>query len=98
MQEIALLKDVRALQIIPGELVKPFKSSFPSRLAQSRTEVLQKLLEELGIENSGFTLENVMTVKDQNYDSKSFSLLINLKLFPQTLGFLILSLDVRINM
>ncbi|XP_015235681.1 PREDICTED: centrosomal protein of 104 kDa [Cyprinodon variegatus] len=61
IQEIALLKDVRALQIIPGELVKPFKSSFPSRLAQSRTEVLQKLIEELGIENSGVTLENVMT-------------------------------------
>lgn len=61
IQEIAVLKDVRALQVIPGELVKPFKSNFPSRLAQSRAELLEKLLAELGTENSGFTLDNVMT-------------------------------------
>ncbi|XP_034392909.1 centrosomal protein of 104 kDa isoform X2 [Cyclopterus lumpus] len=61
IQEMAVLKDVRALHIIPGELVKPFKSNFPSRLAQSRTELLQKLLAELGTETSGFTLDNVMT-------------------------------------
>ncbi|KAF1390763.1 hypothetical protein PFLUV_G00061420 [Perca fluviatilis] len=60
IQEIAALKDVRALQVIPGELVKPFKSNFPSRLAQSRAELLEKLLAELGTENSGFTLDNVM--------------------------------------
>nr|XP_046252684.1 centrosomal protein of 104 kDa isoform X2 [Scatophagus argus] len=61
IQEIAVLKDVRNLQLIPGELVKPFKSNFPSRLAQSRAELLEKLLAEMGAENSGFTLENVMT-------------------------------------
>uniref|UniRef100_A0A4W6G9A7 Centrosomal protein of 104 kDa n=1 Tax=Lates calcarifer TaxID=8187 RepID=A0A4W6G9A7_LATCA len=49
------------LQMIPGELVKPFKSNFPSRLAQSRAELLEKLLAELGTDNSGFTLDNVMT-------------------------------------
>lgn len=58
------MQDVRALQVIPGELVKPFKSNFPSRLAQSRVELVEKLLAELGADNSGFTLENVMTVKD----------------------------------
>ncbi|XP_026189036.1 centrosomal protein of 104 kDa [Mastacembelus armatus] len=61
IQEIAVLKDVRALQVIPTELVKTFRSNFPSRLAQSRAELLQKLLAELGTQNSGFTLENVMT-------------------------------------
>ncbi|XP_070824832.1 centrosomal protein of 104 kDa [Chaetodon trifascialis] len=61
IQEIAVLKDVRTLQVIPGELVKPFKSNFPSRLAQSRAELLEKLLAELGAENSGFTPDNVMT-------------------------------------
>ncbi|XP_030589326.1 centrosomal protein of 104 kDa isoform X2 [Archocentrus centrarchus] len=61
IQDIAVLKDVRALQMIPGELVKPFRSNFPSLLAQSRAELLEKLLTELGTENSGFTLENVMT-------------------------------------
>ncbi|XP_071059928.1 centrosomal protein of 104 kDa isoform X3 [Pseudochaenichthys georgianus] len=60
IQEMSLLKDVRALQVIPGELLKPFKSNFPSRLAQSRAELLEKLLAELGTENSGFTLDNVM--------------------------------------
>ncbi|XP_068607366.1 centrosomal protein of 104 kDa [Brachionichthys hirsutus] len=58
--EIAVLKDVRSLQIIPGDLVKPFTSNFPSRLAQSRVEMLKKLLAELGTENCGFTLENVI--------------------------------------
>ncbi|XP_054637674.1 centrosomal protein of 104 kDa-like isoform X1 [Dunckerocampus dactyliophorus] len=61
IQEIAVLKDVQALQLIPTELVKPFKSNFPSRLAQSQVELLETLLVELGTENSGFTLENVMT-------------------------------------
>ncbi|KAK2897889.1 centrosomal protein of 104 kDa isoform X2 [Channa argus] len=61
IQEIAVLKDVRVLQIIPGELVKPFKSNFPSRLAKSRTELIENLLAVLGTENSGFTLDNIMT-------------------------------------
>uniref|UniRef100_A0A8C6LGP5 Centrosomal protein of 104 kDa n=1 Tax=Nothobranchius furzeri TaxID=105023 RepID=A0A8C6LGP5_NOTFU len=61
IQEIAVLKDVRAVQIIPGELVKPYKSNFPSRLAQSRAELIKNLLVDLGLENSGFTLENVIT-------------------------------------
>ncbi|XP_013875862.1 centrosomal protein of 104 kDa isoform X2 [Austrofundulus limnaeus] len=60
IQETAVLKDVRASQIIPSELVKPFKSNFPSRLAQSRAELIEKLLQDLGTENSGFTLENVI--------------------------------------
>ncbi|XP_058498819.1 centrosomal protein of 104 kDa isoform X1 [Solea solea] len=60
IQEIAVLKEVRALQLIPGELAKPFKSNFPSRLAQSRAELLEMLLAELGALNSGFTLDNVM--------------------------------------
>ncbi|KAK2851131.1 hypothetical protein Q5P01_007407 [Channa striata] len=61
IQEIAVLKDVRALQMIPSELVKPFKSNSSPHLAQSRAELLEKLLAELGTENSGFTLDNVMT-------------------------------------
>ncbi|XP_069550174.1 centrosomal protein of 104 kDa [Brachyistius frenatus] len=61
IQEIAVLKDVRALQVISSELVKPFKSNFPTRLAQSQAELLEKLLSELGTENSGFSLDNVMT-------------------------------------
>lgn len=57
------MKDVRGLQVIPGELAKPFRSNFPSRLAHSRVQLVEKLLAEVGTENSGFTLDNVMTVK-----------------------------------
>ncbi|KAK7884098.1 hypothetical protein WMY93_027221 [Mugilogobius chulae] len=60
-QEMAVLKEVRALQWIPGELVKPIPSTLPSRLAQSRAELLERLLSALGLDGSGFTLDNVMT-------------------------------------
>nr|XP_019944600.1 PREDICTED: centrosomal protein of 104 kDa isoform X2 [Paralichthys olivaceus] len=61
IQEIAVLKDVRALQVIPTDLVKAIKFKSPPRIAQSRVELLEKLLAELGTEKSGFTLDNVMT-------------------------------------
>lgn len=63
LQEMAVYKEVRALQHIPTELVKPIKSSMPTRLALSRLELLEKLLEQLGTNDSGFSLDNVMRVK-----------------------------------
>ncbi|KAJ0036134.1 hypothetical protein NQD34_004811 [Periophthalmus magnuspinnatus] len=60
VQEIALLKDVRTLQWVPCELVKPISSTLPARLAQSRAELLERLLSALGTNGSGFTLDNVM--------------------------------------
>ncbi|XP_034162529.1 centrosomal protein of 104 kDa isoform X2 [Pangasianodon hypophthalmus] len=60
IQEMAVYKEVHALQLIPIELVKPIKSSIPARLALSRLELLEKLLEQLGTNDSGFTLDNVM--------------------------------------
>uniref|UniRef100_A0A3P9JS90 Centrosomal protein of 104 kDa n=1 Tax=Oryzias latipes TaxID=8090 RepID=A0A3P9JS90_ORYLA len=61
IQEIAVLKEVRSLQMIPAELLKPFTSNVPPRLAQSRLELLEKLLAELGAES--FALEAVIRVK-----------------------------------
>lgn len=63
LQEMAVYKEVRALQLVPTELVKPIKSSLPTRLALSRLELLEELLEQLGTIDSGFTLDNVMRVK-----------------------------------
>ncbi|XP_067096153.1 centrosomal protein of 104 kDa [Osmerus mordax] len=60
IQDMALFKEVRSLQVVPGELVKPFKINFPGRLALSRAKLLDTLLGELGTVNSGFTLDNVM--------------------------------------
>ncbi|XP_076860081.1 centrosomal protein of 104 kDa isoform X2 [Brachyhypopomus gauderio] len=57
--EMALFKEVRALQFVPAELVKPM-SSMPTRLALSRLQLLEKLLEQLGTDDSGFTVDNVM--------------------------------------
>ncbi|XP_052460383.1 centrosomal protein of 104 kDa isoform X1 [Carassius gibelio] len=60
IQEMALFKEVRAVQMVPVELVRPMQSSAPTRLALSRLELLEKLLEQLGTKDSGFTLDNVM--------------------------------------
>uniref|UniRef100_A0A673GRU5 Centrosomal protein of 104 kDa n=1 Tax=Sinocyclocheilus rhinocerous TaxID=307959 RepID=A0A673GRU5_9TELE len=60
IQEMALFREVRALQMVPVELVRAMQSSVPTRLALSRLELLEKLLEQLGTKDSGFTLDNVM--------------------------------------
>ncbi|XP_031422735.1 centrosomal protein of 104 kDa [Clupea harengus] len=60
IQEMALFKEVRMLQVVPGELVKPLKGSAPVRLALGRVGLLERLLQEMGTRDSGFTLDNVM--------------------------------------
>ncbi|MGH0177796.1 UNVERIFIED_CONTAM: hypothetical protein FKN15_075896 [Acipenser sinensis] len=60
IQEMALFKEVRPLQAIPAELVKPLKPNTPARLALSQLELLERLLKDLGTDNSGFTVDNVM--------------------------------------
>lgn len=57
--------------MIPAELLKPFTSNVPPRLAQSRLELLEKLLAELGAES--FAPEAVVRVK------RPFSALVGLK-------------------
>ncbi|XP_039610972.1 centrosomal protein of 104 kDa [Polypterus senegalus] len=58
--EMALFKEVKVLQVIPTELVKPLKTTMPARLALSQMELLERLLKDLGTDNSGFTVDNVM--------------------------------------
>nr|XP_005167010.1 centrosomal protein of 104 kDa isoform X1 [Danio rerio] len=60
IQEMALFKEVRALQMVPVELVRPMQSSVPARQALSRLELIEKLLEQLGTKDSGFTLDSIM--------------------------------------
>ncbi|XP_028663154.2 centrosomal protein of 104 kDa [Erpetoichthys calabaricus] len=60
IQEMALFKEVKVLQVIPTELVKPLKTTMPARLALSQMELLERLLKDLGTDNSGFTVDNVM--------------------------------------
>ncbi|KAM4703358.1 centrosomal protein of 104 kDa [Rhinophrynus dorsalis] len=60
IQEIALFKEVKPLQIIPAHLVQPIKPTSLSRLALSQVELVENLIKELGVENSGFTVDSVM--------------------------------------
>lgn len=60
---MALFKEVRVLQAVPVELLKPLKGNVPARLALGRVELLERLLQEMGTRESGFTLDNVMKVR-----------------------------------
>ncbi|MFT7804571.1 centrosomal protein of 104 kDa [Arapaima gigas] len=60
IQEMALFKEVRSLQTVPVELVKPLPPGMPARPALSRTQLLERLLPELGTGGVGFALDGVM--------------------------------------
>ncbi|XP_029804520.1 centrosomal protein of 104 kDa-like [Suricata suricatta] len=62
IQEMALFKEVRSLQIIPPYLVQPLKANSSAHLAMSQMDLLARLLKDLGTENTGFTVDNVMKV------------------------------------
>ncbi|XP_048873244.1 centrosomal protein of 104 kDa isoform X2 [Brienomyrus brachyistius] len=55
IQEMALFKEVRPLQIIPGELVKPIPSGSLTRLALSRAQLVERLLPDVA-----FSVNSVM--------------------------------------
>ncbi|ERE82736.1 centrosomal protein [Cricetulus griseus] len=60
IQEMALFNEVKSLQLIPSYLVQPLKSNVSVHLAMSQVDLLARLLRDLGTENSGFTVDNVM--------------------------------------
>ncbi|XP_042687698.1 centrosomal protein of 104 kDa isoform X3 [Centrocercus urophasianus] len=60
IQEMALWSEVKPLQIVPLHLVQPLKPNSPTHLAMSRVELVECLLQEMGTENSGFTVSNAM--------------------------------------
>lgn len=60
IQEMALFKEVKSLQLIPSYLVQPLKANASVHLAMSQVDLLARLLRDLGTGNSGFTVDNVM--------------------------------------
>ncbi|XP_010120216.1 PREDICTED: centrosomal protein of 104 kDa [Chlamydotis macqueenii] len=60
IQEMAMSSEVKPLQIIPVHLVQLLKPNSPVHLAMSQVELVNCLLKDLGTENSGFTIGNVM--------------------------------------
>ncbi|XP_010175559.1 centrosomal protein of 104 kDa [Antrostomus carolinensis] len=60
IREMALCSEVKPLQIVPVHLVQPLKPNSPTHLAMSQVELVERLLKNMGTENSGFTISNVM--------------------------------------
>ncbi|XP_067423204.1 centrosomal protein of 104 kDa isoform X2 [Emydura macquarii macquarii] len=60
IQEMALCNEVKPLQIIPIHLVQPLKPNSLTHLAMSQVDLVERLLKDLGTENSGFTIDNIM--------------------------------------
>ncbi|NXT93305.1 CE104 protein, partial [Anhinga rufa] len=60
IEEMALCSEVKPLQIVPVHLVQPLKPNSPTHLAMSQVELVECLLKNMGTENSGFTISNVM--------------------------------------
>ncbi|XP_073089171.1 centrosomal protein of 104 kDa [Manis javanica] len=60
IQEMALFKEVKSLQIIPSYLMQPLKANSSTHLAKSQIDLLARLLRDLGTEGSGFTVGDVM--------------------------------------
>nr|XP_021510855.1 centrosomal protein of 104 kDa isoform X2 [Meriones unguiculatus] len=60
IQEMALFKEVKSLQLIPSYLVQPLKANTSVHLALSQVDLLARLLRDLGTGSSGFAVDNVM--------------------------------------
>lgn len=60
IQEMALCKEVRPLQMVPGYLVQPLRANASGHLALSQAALLSRLLRDLGTDGTGFTVDNVM--------------------------------------
>ncbi|OXB78116.1 UNVERIFIED_CONTAM: hypothetical protein H355_007258 [Colinus virginianus] len=60
IQDMALWSEVKPLQIVPAHLVQPLKPNSPAHLATGQVQLVECLLKEMGTENSGFTVSNVM--------------------------------------
>ncbi|KAM9107515.1 centrosomal protein of 104 kDa isoform 3-T4 [Megaptera novaeangliae] len=58
--EMALFKEVKSLQLIPSYLVQPLKANSSAHLAMSQMALLAHLLQDLGTEGMGFTVDSVM--------------------------------------
>ncbi|XP_075256943.1 centrosomal protein of 104 kDa-like isoform X2 [Convolutriloba macropyga] len=76
ISDMALMREVKPLQIVPHYCTLPFDKTVPTRLATSRCEIVEQLVRDLGIGTgshggqgtargaagtSGLTLDNAMT-------------------------------------
>ncbi|XP_020013962.1 centrosomal protein of 104 kDa isoform X2 [Castor canadensis] len=88
IQEMALFKEVRPLQIIPSYLVQPLKANTSTHLAMSQLDLLARLLRDLGTGSSGFTVDNVMkfavsSLEHRVYEVREMAVRVILDLYRQ---------------
>ncbi|XP_033012471.1 centrosomal protein of 104 kDa [Lacerta agilis] len=88
IQEMALCNEVKPLQIIPAHLVQPVKPNSPTHLAMSQVELVERLLKDLGTDNTGFTVDNVMrfatgALEHRVYEVRETALRIILDMYRQ---------------
>ncbi|XP_057641065.1 centrosomal protein of 104 kDa [Chionomys nivalis] len=88
IQEMALFKEVKSLQLIPSYLVQPLKPNASIHLAMSQVDLLARLLRDLGTGNSGFTVDSVMkfalsALEHKVYEVRETAVRIILDLYRQ---------------
>ncbi|XP_067328917.1 centrosomal protein of 104 kDa isoform X1 [Anolis sagrei] len=88
IQEMALCNEVRPLQIIPAHLVQPLKPNASTHLSMSQVELVERLLRDLGTDNTGFTVDSVMrfatgALEHRVYEVRETALRIILDLYRQ---------------
>ncbi|XP_053061964.1 centrosomal protein of 104 kDa isoform X1 [Acinonyx jubatus] len=94
IQEMALFKEVRSLQIIPPYLVQPLKANSSAHLAMSQMDLLARLLRDLGTGNTGFTVDNVMkfsvsALEHRVYEVRETAVRIILDMYKQHRAFIL---------
>ncbi|XP_044308269.1 centrosomal protein of 104 kDa isoform X2 [Varanus komodoensis] len=88
IQEMALCNEVKPLQIVPAHLLQPLKPNAPTHLAMSQVELVERLLKDLGTENSGFSVDNIMrfaagALEHRVYEVRETALRIILDMYRQ---------------
>nr|XP_035945449.1 centrosomal protein of 104 kDa isoform X5 [Halichoerus grypus] len=94
IQEMALCKEVRSLQIIPSYLVQPLKANSSNHLAMSQIGLLARLLKDLGTGGTGFTIDNVMkfsvgALEHRVYEVRETAVRVILDMYKQHRAFIL---------
>ncbi|XP_039074051.1 centrosomal protein of 104 kDa isoform X3 [Hyaena hyaena] len=94
IQEMALFKEVRCLQIIPHYLVQPLKANSSAHLAVSQMDLLARLLKDLGTGSTGFTIDNVMefsvsALEHRVYEVRETAVRVILDMYKQHRAFVL---------
>lgn len=94
IQEMALFKEVKSLQLIPSYLVQPLKANSSTHLSLSQMDLLARLLKDLGTDSTGFTVDSVMkfsvsALEHRVYEVRETAVRIILDMYKQHRAFVL---------